>query len=74
MAYQGVNYMRAGDQALVVGGKIVIASGGAIVPSSETQASHIADVTSAAAFSTTPAAAVNGILAALRGVGILATS
>lgn len=74
MAYQGVNYMRAGDQAMVVGGKIVVASGGSIVPASETQAAHIADVATNASFTTTAAAAVNSIIAALEGVGILATS
>ncbi len=73
---QGNIYQRQGDQAQVVanGGKIVVQTGGAIVPNSETQAAHIADVTSNAAFNTAPAAAVNSIIAALEGVGILATS
>lgn len=69
---------QGGDQMVVAAsGTIKIETGGAIVPNSGTQASHIANVTGAGAFGTdaaTTIAAVNSILSALEGVGILATS
>ena len=70
-------YHRQTDQALVVadGGKIVVQTGGQIVPNSETQASHIADVSTATiAWTTAEKGRVNSLLAAIEGVGILATS
>lgn len=76
MSQQGANYFRQGDQALVVGGKVVV-DGGTILPSTETQAGAIADLTLTGTYSTDDdgiEAAVNGILAALRGVGIIASS
>ncbi len=56
------------------GGTIVVQTGGKIVPNSETQASAIVDVsTSTIAWTTQDKAKVNSIIAALEGVGILAT-
>lgn len=69
-------YRRQGGAALVVasGGTIVMQTGGKIVPNSETQASAITDVSVATvAWTTTEKALVNNIIAALEGVGILAT-
>jgi len=77
MSYNVNVYMRQGDGAHVVGsgGKIVVQTGGKIVPNSETQASTIADVSTATiAWTTAEKGRVNSILAALEGVGILATS
>ena len=54
------------------GGEISIASGGKITAAG-TQANHIADITNEAT-GTQIATAVNAILAALEGVGILKTS
>lgn len=76
MSQQGSNYTRQGDQAQVIGGKLVIATGGSIVPNSETQASAITDVTVTGTYATddTPIeTAINDILAALRGAGIIAS-
>jgi hypothetical protein len=71
-------YKRQGgaEQVIGNGGKLIMQTGSAIVPNSETQASHIANVTGGV---TTSAAgngqtSINAILAAMRGVGILATS
>lgn len=75
MSQQGSNYNRQGDQAYVIGGKLVI-NGGSIVPSTETQADAITDLSLSGTYSTddTPIeTAVNDILAALRGVGIIAS-
>jgi hypothetical protein len=56
------------------GGKIDIVSGGKILDDG-VQAAHIADVaTAGAATAAANATAINSILAAMRGVGILATS
>ena len=77
MSYNVKVYRRQGGAAMVVAnaGKIVVQTGGQIVPNSETQASHIADVsTSTIAWTTTEKALINSALAALEGVGILATS
>ncbi len=78
-AYYGPKvYARQGGDAFVVksGGTIVVQTGGKIVPNSETQAAHIANATGGITTSAagTGQAKINGILAALRGVGILATS
>ncbi len=59
--------------SVATGGTVRI-RGGSIVPTTGTKASNIAAVTSNAAFNTAPAAAVNSIITALKGVGILATS
>lgn len=71
-------YRRQGGAAFVVasGGVIVVQTGGKIVPNSETQAAHIANATGGITTSAagTGQAKINAILAALRGVGILATS
>lgn len=63
MSYNAKVYMKQGGDELVVdGGKIT---------SSGTQASHIADIATDAS-GTEIATAVNAILAALEGVGIVA--
>lgn len=70
-------YRRQGGTALVVGngGKIVVQTGGAIVPNSETKAATVADVSTATiAWTTAEKGRFNTVLAALEGVGILATS
>lgn len=70
-------YRRQGGDALVVGtGGTIVVNGGKIVPSTETQAAHIANATGGITTSAagTGQAKINAILAALRGVGILATS
>lgn len=64
--------------------KLVVGTGGAVVPESETQAAAIADVAddladdangaAIAAAVNANAAAINEILAALRGVGIIASA
>lgn len=77
MSYNVNVYRRQGGSAMVVGngGSIVMQTGSAIVPNSETQASHIADVSTATiAWTTAEKGRVNTLLAAIEGVGILATS
>lgn len=78
MSYNTTVYHRQEDSALVVksGGKIVVQTGGKILPNSETQAAHIANATGGVTISAagTAQAKINSILAALRGVGVLATS
>ena len=73
-----VIYKRQGgaEQVIGNGGKLIVQTGGQIVPNSETQASAIANATGGITTSAggTGQAKINGILAALRGVGILATS
>lgn len=69
MSQQGSNYFRQGDQALVIGGKVLDAD--------ETQSAAIDDLSLTGTYSTddTPIeTAVNEILAALRSVGIIASS
>lgn len=76
MSYGVLVYRRQGGTALVVatGGKIVMA-GGKIVPGSETLAANIANVsTTTIAWTTADKAKVNTIIAALKGIGALATS
>lgn len=76
--YQAKVYNRQGGDVLVVanGGAVVMQTGAKMVPNSETQASHIANATGGVTISAggTGQAKINSILAALRGVGILATS
>ncbi|NGO50436.1 hypothetical protein [Allomesorhizobium camelthorni] len=70
-------YRRQGGDAQVIaaGGKLVVQTGGQIVPNSETQAANIADVSTATiAWTTGDKAKVNSVFAALKGVGVLATS
>lgn len=77
MSYNTLVYRRQGGSAMVVanGGKLVVQTGGQIVPNSETQASAIADVSTATvAWTTGDKAKVNSIILALEGVGVLATS
>lgn len=72
MSQQGNNHFRQGDQALIVGGKLVV-NGGSILPSSEAQPSAIGNPAGGATQDAEARTAINGILAALRGVGIIAT-
>lgn len=76
--YNTTVYHRQEDSALVVaaGGKIVMQTGSKIVPNSETQAAHIPNATGGVTISAagTAQAKINSILAALRGIGALATS
>lgn len=66
------NYIEQGGEKTVIGGELNIASGGKITKDG-TQANHIADIGNEAT-GTQIATAVNAILAALEGVGILKTS
>lgn len=72
MSYNAKNYVEQGGDVTVIGGELNVAAGGKITAAG-TQANHIADLDSAAAG---PAivTAVNAIIAALEGVGILKTS
>lgn len=72
MSYNAKNYVEQGGDVTVVGGELNIAAGGKISKAG-TQANHIADITNEAT-GTQIATAVNAILAALEGVGILKTS
>lgn len=66
------NYIEQGGEKTVIGGELNIASGGKITAAG-TQANHIADIANDAN-GTAIATAVNAILKALEGVGILKTS
>ena len=72
MSYNAKNYVEQGGDVTVVGGELNVAAGGKISKAG-TQADHIADITNEAT-GTQIATAVNAILAALEGVGILKTS
>ena len=72
MSYNAKNYVEQGGDVTVVGGELNVAAGGKISKAG-TQANHIADITNEAT-GTQIATAVNAILAALEGVGILKTS
>ena len=72
MSYNAKNYVEQGGDVTVVGGELNIAAGGKISKAG-TQANHIADIANDAN-GTAIATAVNAILAALEGVGILKTS
>ena len=72
MSYNAKNYVEQGGDVTVVGGELNVAAGGKI-SKADTQANHIADITNEAT-GTQIATAVNAILAALEGVGILKTS
>jgi hypothetical protein len=69
MSQQGSNYFRQGDQALVIGGDIL--------PSTETKASAIADISVTGTYATddTPIeTAINSILAVMRDLGMIEES
>ena len=72
MSYNAKNYVEQGGDVTVIGGELNIAAGGKISKAG-TQANHIADIGNEAT-GTQIATAVNAILAALEGVGILKTS
>jgi hypothetical protein len=67
------NRMEQGGGEWVVGGELRIATGGTITPNSGTQASAITNPTGGATTDAEARTAINSILAALRGVGIIAT-
>lgn len=74
--YSPLVYRAQGGSQFVVasGGSIKVETGGSILPNSGTQASAIADVSVATiAWTTGDKAKVNSIIAALEGVGVLAT-
>lgn len=76
MSQQGENFSRQGDQAKVIRGKLVLATGSSMVPNSETQAVAITDLTVTGTYATDDSnieTAVNDIIAALRAVNIIAT-
>ena len=72
MSYNAKNYVEQGGNVTVIGGELNVAATGKISKAG-TQANHIADITNEAT-GTQIATAVNAILAALEGVGILKTS
>lgn len=72
MSYNAKNYVEQGGDVTVIGGELNVAAGGKITAGG-TQASHIADLTDQAD-SAAIISAVNAIIAALEGVGILKTS
>ena len=72
MGYNAKNYVEQGGDVTVVGGELNVPATGKISKAG-TQANHIADITNEAT-GTQIATAVNAILAALEGVGILKTS
>ena len=72
MSYNAKNYVEQGGDITVVGGELNVAAGGKISKAG-TQANHNADIGNEAT-GTQIATAVNAILAALEGVGILKTS
>lgn len=72
MSYNAKNYVEQGGDVTVIGGELNVAAGGKITKAG-TQANHIADIANNAD-GTAIATAVNAILAALEGVGILKTS
>jgi len=72
MSYNAKNYVEQGGDVTVIGGELNVAAGGKISKAG-TQAGHIADIGNEAT-GTQIATAVNAILAALEGVGILKTS
>lgn len=68
------NYKEQGGAVTVIGGELRIASGGTITAAG-TQAEAISDVaTAGSATAAANATAINSILAALRGAGIIAAS
>jgi hypothetical protein len=74
MSYNVPVYKRQQDGALVVasGGKIVMQTGAKLVPNSETQAALIANATGATAANCQTV--INNVIAAIKAVGICATS
>lgn len=72
MSYNAKNYVEQGGDVTVIGGELNVAAGGKITAAG-TQANHIADISDTASGSEI-ATAVNAIIAALEGVGILKTS
>lgn len=74
MSYNTSNYTEQGGAKTVIGGELQIASG-ATITAAGTQAGAINDVaTAGSATAAANATAINAILAALRGAGIIASS
>lgn len=75
MSYNTANYTEQGGAVDVIGGSLRIATGGQITPNSGTQAAAIANVpTAGSAAAAANATAINSILVALRGAGIIASA
>ena len=72
MSQQGSNHFEQGSGTLVIRGTLNVATGAMIVANG-TQAAAITNIANDAN-GTAIATAVNGILAALRGTGIIATA
>lgn len=72
MSYNAKNYVEQGGDVTVIGGELNVAATGKISKAG-TQANHIDDIGNEASGAQI-ATAVNAILAALEGVGILKTS
>lgn len=74
--YTPLVYRAQGGSQLVVasGGSVKVETGGKILPNSGTQAAHIANITTTGTFSTGICAKIQALIAANRGVGVLATS
>lgn len=68
------NAQQQGGARWDIGGEMRVVTGGKITPNSGTQAAAIANVTGGATTDAEARTAVNAILAALRGVGIIATA
>jgi hypothetical protein len=74
MSYNASNYTEQGGATTVIGGELEIVSGGKITAAG-TQAAAITNVaTAGSATAAANATAINSILAALRGAGIIASS
>ncbi|HEY7822172.1 MAG TPA: hypothetical protein VIG24_05040 [Acidimicrobiia bacterium] len=74
MSYNADNYEQQGGAVWVVGGELQISSG-ATITAAGSQAANIAAVTTGTGASASGnATAINAIITALEGVGILATS
>lgn len=75
MSFNTKVHNELGGNTLTVesGGKLQVKTGGQVVPNSGTQAGAIANVTGGSTVDAESRTAVNAILAALRGVGIIAT-
>lgn len=73
-SYTSKNYEKQGGDTYVVGGKLQVVAGGQMVGDDETQHPDIADVAGGATVDAEARTALNGVLAALRNLGILASS
>lgn len=68
------NFTEQGGARTVIGGELRITTGGKIVPNSGVQATAIVDVTGGSTVDAEARTAINAVLAALRGAGIIGAS